>query len=386
MDTRYQNQIDPVSSGEMPIVDPDRLVDIEQKHRRVAEFLELHGYDALLLTKPGNFSWFTSGGNCARSGSHEPTAALFITPEARVVVTDSANSARLFDRELPGLGFQLKERAWYEPRHLLVQDLCRSRKVAADIETRGVEDISLHLRGMRLPLSLVECERLRELGRDVAHAVEATARSFSRGQTEAEVAGELAHRLIKHRIVPERLQVFADLQALRYPHWSYGTDRVERSCVIAAMGSRQGLHAGAARSICFGKAPDDVTDAHHRATLVQAAGMYFCRSDWELFEIWDRIVRIYEKYGEPDAWLRAEQAEIVGYDACEVPIVPKSEFRLETRMPVYWHPSVGPAITGDTMLVSEDEFELLTPMSDWPKLRIEIKGTSVDRPAILCRD
>jgi Xaa-Pro aminopeptidase len=386
MDTERRKQIDPVSSGEMPAVDPERLIGIEQKQQRVAEFLKAHDYDALLLTKPGNFSWFTSGGNSVQSGSREPTAALFITPDARVVVTDSSNSARLFDRELPGLGFQLKERAWYEPRHLLVQDLCRSRKMAADVETRGVEDVSLHLRGLRLPLSLVECERVRELGRDVSHAVEATARSFLQGQTEAEIAGEVAHRLIKRRIIPERLQVFADLQALRYPHWGYGSDRVERSCVIAAMGSRHGLHAGAARSICFGKAPDDVTDAHHRATLVQAAGMYFCRPDWELFEVWNRIVRIYEKYGEPDAWLEADQAEVVGYQACEMPIVPKSEFRLAARMPVYWHPSVGPAIIGDTMLVGESDFELLTPMGDWPKLHIKIKGVAIDRPAILRRD
>ena len=41
-----------------------------------------------------------------------------------VVVTTNAESAQLFDRELQGLGFQLKERPWHEPRSTLIEDLC----------------------------------------------------------------------------------------------------------------------------------------------------------------------------------------------------------------------------------------------------------------------
>lgn len=385
MTTLAYGQTEPVSSGEMPVTDPKRAGDIDQKHRLVAEFLESHQYDALLLEKPANFAWFTSGGNCARFGSTEATAALFITPDARVVVTANSDSAQLFERVLPGLGFQLKEREWSEPRHILVEDLCRGRTVASDTGSGGTHDVSVQLTGLQLPLTDTECDRLRELGGLVAHAVEATCRQCRRGQTEAEIAGHLAHRLIKRQIVPERIQVVADGRSNRYRHWTFGSDSVDRLVMIAAVGQRWGLCAGAARTVAFGPAPNTVREAYQRAVLVHAAGMYFSQPEWELFEIWNRVQRIYEKYDLADEWRQAEQAEVIGYRVCEIPVVPKSEFRLTSNMAVHWHPSVGPVGLADTILVGEKGAELLTPMEEWPPLAVEVKGTRIDCPAILRR-
>ena len=97
-----------MSSSEFQTIDVDRVSDIQHKHAAVTQFLESRRFDALLLQRPSNFSWFTSGGDCSRAGSCDAAAALFITPDARVVVTTNAESAQLFDRELQGLGFQLK--------------------------------------------------------------------------------------------------------------------------------------------------------------------------------------------------------------------------------------------------------------------------------------
>lgn len=377
---------EPMSSEEIPVVSPERAADIEQKHRLVADFLESHQYDALLLQQPANFSWFTSGGNSARrSGSTEATAALFITPDARVVVTTNVDSPQLFDHELAALGFQLKERDWSEPRHGLIDDLCRGRTVASDSGWGGTHDVSVQLNGMQLPFTALEAERLRELGRLLAHAIEATCRQCRHGQTEAKIAGHLAHRLIKHQIVPERIQILADGRSRHYRHWSYSSDPVARVVTVAAVGRRWGLCLGAARTVSFGTAPTDVRDAYQRAVLVHAAGMYFSQPEWELFEIWNRIQRIYEKYGLIDEWRQAEQAEVIGYRISEIPLVPKSEYRLATGTAVHWHPTVGPAFIADSILVAEKKFELLTPTENWPCLRVEVKGEPVVCPGILRR-
>lgn len=385
MSPLMMEQLDPISSAEIATLNPERTADIEHKHRLVADFLELHRYDALLLEKPANFAWFTSGGDCARAGSSETTAALFITREARVVITSNVDSAQLFERELPGLGFQLKERPWHEPRHALIDDLCRGRTVAGDVGNGRARDVSVHLAGMRIPLTVLECERVRELGRHVAHAVEATARHCRPRQTEAEIAGELAHRLIKHQVVPERLQVVADGRSRRYRNWSYGEQPLEQFCTISAVGRRHGLCVGASRTVCFGDPPSDIRGAHHRALLMLATGMYFSRGDWELAETWQRVQRIYEKFGYPDEWQLARQAEIIGYEPTEVPVVPRSEFRLQPRMAVHWHPSVGPATVGDSILIAEKGFEPLTAMEAWPRLTVQVKGTAVLCPDILRR-
>lgn len=385
MSPLMMDQADSSSSPELATINPERTADIDFKHRLVSEFLARHRYDALLLEKPANFAWFTSGADSSRAGSSETAAGLFITPEARVVITTNVDSTQLFERELPGLGFQLKERPWHEPRHALVDDLCRGRAVAGDRGNGRTKDVSVHLTAMRIPLTALECERIRQVGRLVAHAVEATARHCRRGQTEAEIAGELSHRLIRHRIVPERLQVVADGRGRRYRNWSYGDEPLGQYCTISAVGRKQGLCVGVSRTVAFGEIPAELRGAHQRAMLMQATGMYFSQREWELFETWNRVQRIYEKFGFPDEWQRARQAEIIGYEPAEVPVVPRSEFHLQARMAVYWHPSVGPALGGDSILVSEKGFELLTPMEAWPRVTVKVKGTPIHCPDVLCR-
>ena len=148
-------------------------------------------------------------------------AALFITPAARVVVCHNSETSQVFDHELPGLGFQLKERAWTEPLPEILSDLCRGRRVGSDRCFPNTQNYSDAIRQLRTPLTPFECSRIRTLGRNVVHAVEATARSLKSGRIEAEIAGEMAHRLIKHQITPRRLQVLADSRGRRYRHWRY---------------------------------------------------------------------------------------------------------------------------------------------------------------------
>lgn len=372
-------------SGEIETARLERLADIDWKQRLVTDFLNDHRYDALLLQKPGNCSWFSSGVDFARGGGPEMTAALFITPQARVVVTNNVDSVQIFEEEVNGLGFQLKQRAWHEPHAALLEDLCRGRTVASDTGFGRTNDISVHLSGMRMPLTDLECRTARRLGRRVAHAVEATARSCRQGQSEAEIAAEVAHRLIRHLAVPVRIQVAGDGRAERFRHWTYGTDPVNRFCTISATARRNGLCLGVSRTFSFGEAPKNLRDAHHRTMLMQATGMYFSQGDWELFEVWKRVKRIYEKFGYANEWQNARQAEIIGYETTEIPVVPKSEFRLAPQMMVYWHPTVEAAAGGDSILVRENGFELLTPTHDWPSLRVNVKGKNVHCPEILER-
>src|ERR1700685_1377424 len=154
----------PMSSSEFQTIDADRVSDIQFKHAGVTRFLESRQFDALLLQRSSHFAWFTSGGDSSRAGSPDASAGLFITPEARVVVTTNSESGQLFDRELQGLGFQLKERPWHEPRSALLEDLCRGRSVATDTGFNGTYEVGTQLGGLRVPFTSVECRRLREFG------------------------------------------------------------------------------------------------------------------------------------------------------------------------------------------------------------------------------
>ena len=377
---------DPVSSGEIQTLDPERLDIVEARHQQLAEFLRHCDFDALLLTDPATIAWATGGSRLQLGGFEAAGANLFITSQARVVVCKSSESGQFFDREVAGLGFQLKERPWQQPRRQLVSDLCNGRNVACDDPRGGCTDVAAELAAMRRTPADFEASRMRSLGRDLAAAVEATCRTFQQGDTESEVAGQLSHRLLRNGIEPASIQVLADAQGHRYRHWTHSSDAIQRYATVKVVGMRDGLFAGCGRTVSFGTPPRAIRNAHEVASLVQATGMFFSQVDWTGQDVWKRVARIYEKLGAVDEWRQAEQADIVGYSRSEVPIHPKSAVALPTNTILHWYPSVRTAMTSDTILVREEGFELLTIGERWPMMKVVVKGHAVDRPGILIRD
>ena len=81
-------------------------------------------------------------------------AAAFCTAEGRWIITSNVDSQRLFDEELDGLGFQLKEWPWHWGRGQLIADLCQGRNVACDqpqdgcVTARGLWAVGSFVRGI----------------------------------------------------------------------------------------------------------------------------------------------------------------------------------------------------------------------------------------------
>jgi Xaa-Pro dipeptidase len=374
----------PLSSAEIATVDIDRIAEVGRRHKLLADFMRQEGYSGVLLQRPANLAWLSGGARLQLDASaHSTAAAFFVTPEARVAICSNVETAQLFESDIANLGFQLKERPWTEPRSVMMADLCRGRKVAADVPGPLVTDVSLHLTGMRLPLSAYELALLRVAGRVTAHAVEATCRNLTPGRVEQEVAGELSHRLLKHGVTPERLQVIGDGRGKRFRHYRVSESTIQRWATVVAVGSYRGLHVGVARTVCLVEPSSELLKSYEQAALILATGMYFSQSGWELFEVWNRVKRIYEKSGAEDQWRLADQADVVEYELGSVPLMPTSEFRLTPGTPIYWHPSVDHVILGDTVTVTAGGAELVSPANDWPQVPVSVKGTTVIVPGIL---
>lgn len=372
----------PLSSAEFATIDLERMTEVARRHQAIGNFLRDEGYSALLLQNPANIAWLTAGNQPSRCGASS-LASLFVTPDARVIVCNNAETSLYCEHLAAGLGFQLKERSWTEPRSSMLADLCRGRKVASDSCLSGTTDVGLHVQGMRLPLSEYDLNRLRQAGKLVAHAVEATGRGLTAGRTEADIAGELAHRLVRHGATPERLQIWGDGRGKRFRQWNYADNPVHQSCTLSAVARFEGLYVGAARTVTFGDPSPEILDAFEKAALVTATGMYFSQSGWELFEVWQRVKRIYEKCGAGEEWRLAEQADVVEFEYGAIPLMPTSEFRLFPGVPIFWHPSVEMVGMGEAVLATERGAEWLTPCTDWPKVPITVKGTPVEVPGIL---
>ena len=93
-----------------------RRADVEEKHRRVSRFLDETGHEGLVLRRASSVAWFTSGGDLSRTTLDGDISSIFLylNRNCRAVIFANVHSARVFEEELAGLGFQLKERPWTE--------------------------------------------------------------------------------------------------------------------------------------------------------------------------------------------------------------------------------------------------------------------------------
>ncbi len=366
-----------------------RRGDIEEKHERIRQFLDATGQDAVVFGLADSVAWFTSGGDLAQTlGSDQSSILLYISRTSRAVVADNVQSSRVFEEELAGLGFQLKERPWYDEPHQVLAELCHNKRVATDLGQSGYSHLRRESDGLfdlRRRLTTIERQRLRELGRTISLAVEATCRNFVPGEREADVAGHLAHRLIREGVVPVDLRVASDDRLSRFRQPTFKDSPIRRRATIAVTGRRHGLCASITRTVAFGKVEPEFRENHALATMVDATCIFFSRPKQVISEVFRRAKRIYEKFDHPHEWTLDYQGCLIGYSPREVLLRPDSSLVLDSHMALAWSPSVGSARTEDTVIIDARGYEVVTKMADWPAIEVAVKGYVIPRPGILER-
>ena len=112
--------------------DSDRRMDADHKMTLVAALLRDVQCDGLLLLEPENIAWLTSGAVSRGLGDPEASPAVYCNGEQRWLLASNVESQRLFDEEIDGLGFQLKEWPWHWGREQLLASVSGNRRIACD--------------------------------------------------------------------------------------------------------------------------------------------------------------------------------------------------------------------------------------------------------------
>src|SRR5262249_43463092 len=236
----------------------DPSADLLTKQDLVNALLRDVGRDGLLVLEPANFAWLTCGAAAKGVASPGELPCLVFQGIYRWVVCCNTDTQRLFDEDLDGLGFQLKEWPWHLGRAQLLADLCHGKKFACDVPFNDATNVSAQLAQARRVLSPLEQARLRHLGRGVSQALEATCRTFDRGESEEELAGQVTHRLLHRGMEPVTIFVAADGRSRRHRRGGATAAKVERACVVQATARRWGLHVTASRAFSFGPVDDRI--------------------------------------------------------------------------------------------------------------------------------
>jgi Xaa-Pro dipeptidase len=375
----------------IPLVGPtadngqERRADIDAKQLRVASLLEQVQCDGLLILDPSNFAWLSSGAVARAVQDPAEMPALYFSPEQRWLLASNSTSQRLFDEEIDGLGFQLKEWPWYLGRQQLLADLCQGRAVACDVPFGVLRPVGDTLCRLRRTLTPYEQACLRALGLVLSHSLEATCRTMAPGETEREIAGQISHRLIHRGALPLSVGVAADGRSRLYREFGYTSTPIHNSVVLTATARKYGLCATASRSVSFGP-PDDLFRAEHNA--VCKVGATFVASTWPDAvprEILAAGRRVYTLTGYEHEWRLAPQGHVIGRSAVELTLTPHVEELFQPGWAVTWNAGVGASRSCDTFLVAEEGPRIITPTETWPLKRIRVQGADFVRPDILQR-
>jgi hypothetical protein len=363
----------------------DRRGDIDAKQGLVAALLKEVGCDGLLVMDPENFAWLTSG--AAARGLVDPGAqpCLFFSPEGRWVLCSNVDSQRLFDEELDGLGFQIKEWPWHWGRTQLLADLIQGRKAACDQAVGSCVFVGEQLRGLRRKLSIYEQACYRALGQLLAHALEATCRTMTPGETEREVAGQLSHRLLHRGAAAIMISVAADGRSRPYRQTEFTASAVRSHCVVTAMARKYGLYAMASRSVAFGTPEASFQSEHDAACRVSATYTASSWSDAMPRQILAAAQRVYQLAGADHEWRLSPQGHVTGRAPVELNLTPHTDDLLQADWAVTWRASVGAALSCDTFLLTETGPETVTVPVQWPLKRIRVQGAEFIRPDLLLR-
>jgi Xaa-Pro aminopeptidase len=378
----------PVDNGTPPMAPAsgsDRRADVESKQACVAALLQEVGCDGLLLMEPDNFAWFTSG--AAARGILDPAElpVLYVRADQRWVISCNVDSQRLFDEELDGLGFQLKEWPWHWGRAQLVADLCHERRVACDRPLEGFKVVSDRLRSLRRALTPYEQACYAALGKTLCHALEATCRTVEPNTTEREVAGQLSHRLVHRGVQPIGIEVAADGRSRRYRQCGYLAVPVRHYCLLRATARKYGLCVTASRSVSFGDPDATLRKEHNAACKVSATYIASSWPDAVPSQILSTGRHVYQIAGFEHEWRLCPQGHITGRVPVELNLLPEIEDLFHTDWAITWHASIGAALSCDTFLITERGPQLMTPTDMWPMKRIRVQGAEFFRPDVLVR-
>ena len=298
------------------------------------------------------------------------------------------DTQRLFDEELDGLGFQLKEWQWAAGRAGLVGELMAHKKMAVDRPYPGLAILTDRIRAELRQFTAHDRTQYADLGRHVAHALEATARAVGPGETEQEVAGHLAHRLFRHGAEVAAVSVTAAGRSAKVRRGGFTRAGVVGGCTVQVTAVRDGLYVTAARTVCFGP-PSDEAKRDYDAASKLAAVYWSLTAPGETVASaaeagrWLLATTPYEYEwrhslpGYGTGWFAAEELRRMGTDD-----------RLVADQPVVWQARVGSAAVVDTVLVTPDGAKPVTPpdLEYWPYKKIRLKDRSFDVPDVLVRE
>jgi Xaa-Pro aminopeptidase len=365
--------------------------EIQTKQRRLADFLERHGLDGVLLQQRPNFAWITGGrDNHIANNTEAGVAAILATPTERVCLANNIEAPRMEKEELARSGVQVVSFPWYDRKRAAakVAEVIGGRKVAADMDPLGMNLPPLPPGFLELRWSLTDEEiaRYREGGRRAAAAMESACRSIQFRDTEYDIAGTLDYHLHQSGMTPLVTLVASDERIERFRHPIPTSRSVESYVMLVTCAAYGGLISCLTRFVSFGPMSKDLEDRLRAIANIDAAINLSTRPGRTLGDLFGVLQKAYADNGHADQWKLHHQGGPTGYANREAVATPDSTIVAKDGQAFAWNPSITGIKGEDTVLCTGDGVEVLTAHSaDWPTVTGRFEGKELPRADVLVR-
>ncbi|MFW5917402.1 MAG: M24 family metallopeptidase [Halorubrum sp.] len=356
------------------------MVDLSARADRLDAYLDERGLEAVWFAKPNGFAWLTGGDNVVDSDADVGVAAAGYDGEVQVL-TDNIEAGRLADEELPD-AVAVESFPWHADSLAEAIAERSPSPAAADVDVPGFERVD----GTRLrqPLTEDDVDRYRDLGREVAAAVETVCRNLEPEDPEYEVAAGVDISLASRDVDTPVVLVGGAERAQRYRHYTPSDATLGDYALVSVTGERAGLYASTTRTVAF-DAPDWLAERHRAAARVEATALAATEAAaaGELTggvgsaapdtagDVFDAIRAAYDAVGFAGEWRNHHQGGAAGFAGREWIATPESDEPVRAPMAFAWNPTVQGAKSEDTHLVAPDRTETLTKTGQWPTHEVE---------------
>ena len=355
------------------------MVDLAARTDRLDEYLDARGLEAVWFARPNGFAWLTGGDNVVDDDATLGIAAAGYDGDLRVV-TDDIEASRLADEELPE-AFAVESFPWYADSLAEAVAERSPAPAAADFEVPGFERVDASR--LRQPLTGDDVERYRELGREIAAAVETVCRNLEPEDPEYEVAAGIDISLASRDVDTPVVLVGGAERAQSYRHFTPTDAPLGDYALVSVTAERAGLYASMTRTVAFDP-PEWFEQRHRAAARVEATAIAATEAAASgslpgsetappnsAGAVFDAIRKAYDAVGFPDEWRRHHQGGAAGFAGREWIATPQSDAPVRQPMGYAWNPTVRGTKSEDTHLVAPDRTETLTKTGQWPTHEVE---------------
>ena len=367
--------------------------EVQIKTERLQKMLAEKNLGGVLINSQHNFAWATAGANNGIDVSRENGAAslLFRNDGKKFVLANKIEMPRMLEEEISAKDFEPVEFAWEDEK--TSSDFLRNRALSLLENNKNLgTDLFLNTQSpivesdiarCRYQLTGAEIERFRQLGKDAGETLGDLIKTLRGGESENEIARRTIDFLAAKNIRSVVTLVAADERIQKFRHPVPSEKSWEKVLMIVVCAQRAGLIASLSRIVCNGKIPDELSRRTAACARVNAKILSATKKGATGAHLFKVAATAYAAENFAGEEKRHHQGGAAGYKTRDWVAHPNSSETVNNRQAFAWNPSITGTKTEETILVLNDEIEIITATPGFPQISTGIEGKTYLSPGIL---